>query len=86
MINYFFAKAVFLEETKAKSETKVLVAQSCSDSVGYSLHQIPLSVYFPGKNTGMGSHSLLQRIFPPQESRSPSLQADSLPSEPQARL
>ena len=64
----FFAKAVFLEETKAKSEMKVLVAQSCSGSVGYSLHQAPLSGYFPGKNTGLGSHSLLQRIFPPQES------------------
>ena len=63
----FFAKAVFLEETKAESEMKVLVAQSCSDSAGYSPHQAPLSWYSPGKNTGMGSHSLLQRIFPPQE-------------------
>ena len=32
----------------------------------------------PGKNTGVGSHSLLQEIEP----RSPALQADSLPSEP----
>ena len=39
----------------------------------------------PGKNTGVGRHSLLQGIFPTQESnpsRSPALQADSLPSEP----
>ena len=32
----------------------------------------------PGKNTGVGSHSLLQEIEP----RSPALKADSLPSEP----
>ena len=41
---------------------------------------------FPGKNTGMGSHSRLQRIFflpdPGTEPRSPAVQADSLPSEP----
>ena len=39
---------------------------------------------FPGKNTGVGSRSLLQRIFPIQGSnpgRSPELQADSLLSE-----
>ena len=37
----------------------------------------------PGKNTGMGCHALLQGIFPTQgiKSGSPSLQADSLPSE-----
>ena len=31
--------------------------------------------YSPGKNTGVGGHALLQGIFP-------TLQADSLPSEP----
>ena len=38
----------------------------------------------PGKNTGVGYHFLLQRIFPAQGSNlgSPALQADSLPSEP----
>ena len=38
----------------------------------------------PGKNTGEGSHSLLQGIFinPGIEPRSPALRADSLPSEP----
>ena len=36
----------------------------------------------PGKNTGVGSHSLLQEIFNPGiEPRSPALQADSLPSD-----
>ena len=38
----------------------------------------------PDQNTGVGSHSLLQSIFPNAgiEPRSPALQADSLPTEP----
>ena len=38
----------------------------------------------PGKNTGVGCHFFLQRIFPNPDTkpRSPTLQADSLPSEP----
>ena len=41
----------------------------------------------PGKNTGVGCHALLQRIFPTRESNSrlpasPALQMDSLPTEP----
>ena len=37
----------------------------------------------PAKNTAMGCHSLLQGIFPIQWSKpSPTLEADSLPSEP----
>ena len=41
----------------------------------------------PGQNTGVGSRSLLQGIFPIQESNPglPTLQADSLPSEPQGK-
>ena len=48
----------------------------------------PHELYSPwnslGQNTGVGSHSFLQGIFPTQElypSRSPALQADSLPAE-----
>ena len=39
---------------------------------------------FPGKNTGVGCHSLLQGIFPTQGSNPGLLywQADTLPSEP----
>ena len=46
-------------------------------------HQPPLSVEFSGKNTGEGSHFLLQGSFLTQGShfRSPALQADSLSSE-----
>ena len=29
-------------------------------------HRVPLSMDSPGKNTGMGCHSLLQGIFPTQ--------------------
>ena len=38
----------------------------------------------PGKNTGEGCHPFLQGIFPTQGSKhsSPTLQMDSLPSEP----
>ena len=41
----------------------------------------------PGQNTGVGSLSLLQGIFPTQriKPRSPALQADSLPAEPQGK-
>ena len=42
----------------------------------------------PGKNTGVGCHSLLQGNLPnPEiESRSPALQADSLLPEPPGKL
>ena len=40
----------------------------------------------PGQNTGVGSLSLLQGIFPTRiKTRSPALQADSLPAEPQGK-
>ena len=40
----------------------------------------------PGQNTGMGSLSLLQQIFPTQGSNpGPALQAGSLPAEPQGK-
>ena len=42
----------------------------------------------PGQNTGVGSLSLLQGNLPNPgiESRSPALQVDSLPAEPQGKL
>ena len=49
---------------------------------------VPSKLFFcgiaPGQNTGMGSHSLFQGIFPTQGSKPgfPPLQADSLPAEP----
>ena len=65
---------------------KVKVTQLCltlCDTMDYSPWNSP------GQNTGVGSLSLLQGIFPTQgsnpgiEPRSPALQADSLPAEPQ---
>ena len=43
---------------------------------GFSFHGI-----FPGKNTGVGCHSLLQGIFPTQGMNPGLLKADSLSSE-----
>ena len=40
---------------------------------------------FPGKNTGVGCHFLLQGIFQTQEPRYPTLQMDSLPLSHQGR-
>ena len=43
----------------------------------------------PGQDTGVGNLSLLQGISPTQgsnEPRSPTLQVDSLPAEPQGKL
>ena len=62
-----------------------LVDQSCPtvcdpmdcSSPGFSVHG-----HSPGKNTGVGCHALLQGLPTPGiEPRSPTLQADSLPSE-----
>ena len=56
----------------------------------------PHELYSPGQNTGLGSLSLLQGIFPTQgsnpglpnpgiEPKSPAFQVDSLPNEPQGK-
>ena len=50
-----------------RKKSKVLVAQLCPipcDPMAPTDHQAPLSMNSPGKNTGVGSHSLLQGIFP----------------------
>ena len=51
--------------------------------VGYSPPGSSVHGDFPGKNTGIGCHALLQGNLPNigNEPRSPALQADSLPSE-----
>ena len=53
-----------------------------SNSLG--LHGLYSPWNFPGQNTGVGSCSLLQGIFPKPviDSRSPTLRMDSLPAEP----
>ena len=61
-------------------------SESCSvtsDSLGH--HGLYSTQNSPGQNTGVGSLSILQGIFPTQrmEPTSPTLQADSLPAESQ---
>ena len=48
-------------------------------------HGLYSSWDFPGQNPGVGSLSLLQGIFPGIKPRSPALQVDSLPAEPQGK-
>ena len=62
---------------------KVKVAQSCPtlcNPTAYTVHGNS-----PGQNTGVGSLSLLQGIFPTQESNPgiPHCRYDYLPGEPQ---
>ena len=70
---------------------KVKVTQLCltlCDPIDCSLPGLLCPWDSPGKNTGVGSHSPPQEIFPTQgtNSGSPTLQADSLPSEPPGKL
>ena len=67
---------------------KVIVAQLCPTLCvphGLKTPRLLCPWNSPGKNSGVGCHSLLQGIFLTQEPVSlapPALQADSLPSEP----
>ena len=62
---------------KSESESQSVVSNSLQPHGRYSPWNSP------GQNTGVGSLSLLQGIFPDPgiEPRSPALQADSLPTE-----
>ena len=64
----------------------VLVSQLCPTLRHHGLWPARLLCPWnsPGKNTGVGGHSLLQGDLPNPgiDPRSPALQADSLPSEP----
>ena len=73
---------ICVESGRFKRMLKVKVAQSYLTLRPYGLYSPWNS---PGDNAGVGSLSLLQGIFPTQgfEPRSPILQADSLPPEPQ---
>ena len=74
-------------ELSLNYKVKVLVAQTCPTLCDPMDCSLPGSSVHGslGKNTGVGSHSLLQGIFLTQgsNSRSLALQAGSLPSEPQ---
>src|SRR5574337_524758 len=67
-----------------------LISQSESHSVvsdSLRLHGLFSPWNSPGQNTGVGSLSLLQGNLPNPgiETRSPALQGDSLPAEPQGK-
>ena len=73
----------FLLLSHQASPMKVKAAQSCLTLGPHGLYS-PWN--FPGQNTGVGSLSLLQGIFPTQGSNPGfPLQADSLPAEPQGK-
>ena len=83
-----------LEKAQAAVKTQGRCALYCTQSCpalcdlvdcsppGSSIHGNP-----PGKNTGVGSHALLQGNLPSPgiKPRSPTLQEDSLAAEPQAK-
>ena len=82
VINKFFSKVTryktsiqisveFLCAEKVKSDMKVLVAQSCLTLRHHGLRPTRLLCLWnsPGKRIGVGSHSLLQGIFPTQGSK-----------------
>ena len=74
-------KVSLLDQYESESETCSVVSNSLLPHGLYS----PCNS--PGQNTGVGSCSLLQGIFPTQGSNPglPTLQADSLPAEPQGK-
>ena len=75
------AGGFFTTSTTWESESRSVVSNSLRP---YGLYSPRNS---PGQNTGVGSLSLLQGIFPIQGSkpRFSALQADSLPAEPQGK-
>ena len=68
-----------LEEQTSESKNRSAMSDSLRPHGPYSPWNSP------GQNTGEGSRSLLQVIFPTQGSNPGLLQADSLPSEPPER-
>ena len=66
---------------KRESESWSVVSNSLQ------LHGLYSPWNSPGQNTGVDSRSLLQGIFPTPgiKPRTPTLQADSLPAEPQGK-
>ena len=70
---------------KNTAKLKVKVTQSCPTLC--PTHGLYNPWNSPGQNTGVDSHSVLQGNLPNPgiEPRSPALQADSLPAEPQGK-
>ena len=76
-LNFIQYKLIpFIKEKYSESESHSVASDSLRPHGLYS----PWN--FPDQNTGVGSLSFLQGIFPTQ---SPTLQADSLPAKPQEK-
>ena len=75
-----------MEHILTVSCVQVKLLQSCQtlcDSMDYSLPDSSVHGDYPGKNTGVGCHALLQGASQPRDQTQVSaLWADSLPSEP----
>ena len=70
-----------LMSIESESESCSVMSDSLKPHGLYGLYYSPWNS--PGQNTGVGSRSLFQEIFPTRiEPSSPTLQADSLPAEP----
>ena len=88
--NTLAIKAVYSCEICILIEVSFFLEENVNHSVVSNSLQ-PHGLYSPwyslGQNTGVGSLSLLRGIFPNPgiKLRSPTLQADSLPSEPQGK-
>ena len=84
--NTFFHMFKYVEVVKCIEKTYLshLVVSDFLQLHGLKPTRVLCPWNSPGKNTGVGSHSLLQRIFPDPgtEARSPALQVDSLLSDP----
>ena len=84
--SYFIKRADYhtkLQCTKETDTKKVKIAQLCLTLCS------PIKSHSPwnslGQNTGVGSPPHVQGIFPGIKPRSPALQADSSPTEPQGK-
>ena len=77
----FWCQSMYRWKEKDESESHSVVSNSLQPHGLCSLWNSP------GQNTGVGSLSLIQGIFstPGIEPRSPSVQVDSLPAEPQGK-
>ena len=100
---FFFFLFSYLDQKQPFGLTCLTIIPDESESKSHSVLSGSLRPYgpyspwdSPGQNTGVGSLSLLQRIFPTQglnpdlpnlriEPRSPALQVDSLSAEPQGK-
>ena len=83
LVGYYWSHS-WITISLIPNTSEVKWSECCSVvSSSLRLHGLYSPQNSPGQNTGVGSLSLLQGLYPGIEHRSPTLQADSLPAEPQ---